>query len=193
MNLAVFVSGGGTNLQRIIDAVDSGELQNTEIKIVIADRDCFALERSLDKGITTFLLERGKNLSQVIDELLENQDIGLIVLAGFLSILNSEFCEKWSGKIINIHPSLLPKFGGMGMYGARVHEAVLEAGESVSGATVHFVTSGVDDGEIIVQRTFSVEKGDTVADLQQKVMKVEQKILIEAIDKIAKKIENSNT
>ena len=188
MNLAVFVSGGGTNLQRIIDAIDSGELQNTEIKIVIADRDCYALERALNKDITTFLLERGKNLSQEIDGLLENQDIDLIVLAGFLSILNSAFCEKWQGKIINIHPSLLPKFGGKGLYGAKVHQAVLDAGESISGATVHFVTSGVDEGEIIMQETYAVEKGDTVADLQQKVMKVEQKILIEAINKIAEKI-----
>jgi len=188
MNLAVFVSGGGTNLQRIIDAIDSGELQNAEIKIVIADRDCYALERALDKDITTFLLERGKNLSQEIDGLLENQNIDLLVLAGFISILNSAFCEKWQGKIINIHPSLLPKFGGKGLYGAKVHQAVLDAGESISGATVHFVTSGVDEGEIIMQGTFPVEKGDTVADLQQKVMKVEQKILIEAINKIAEKI-----
>ncbi len=189
MNLAVLVSGGGTNLRRIIDAIDSGELKNTNIQLVIADRDCYAIERALDKDLTVFLLERGKNLSKEIDELLsEKKNIDLIVLAGFLSILSADFCTKWGRKMINIHPALLPKFGGKGMYGAKVHQAVLDAGETESGATVHFVTPEVDEGEIIVQGKFPVDKGDTVADLQKKVMKVEQKILIEAINIIASKL-----
>lgn len=185
MNIAVLVSGGGTNLQRIIEAIDSGELQNTQICMVIADRNCYAIERALDKDLTTYLLERNKNLSAEIDDLLSSENIDLIVLAGFLSILSADFCEKWKGKIINIHPSLLPKFGGKGMYGAKVHQAVLDAGETESGATVHYVTPEVDEGDIILQGTFLVEKGDTVANLQKKVMQTEQKILIEAINKIS--------
>ncbi|MDR1877341.1 MAG: phosphoribosylglycinamide formyltransferase [Flavobacteriaceae bacterium] len=185
MNIAVLVSGGGTNLQNIINAIDSGELKYAKIQAVIADRDCFAIERALDKDLDIFLLERGKNLSKEIQEILSEKNIDLIVLAGFLSILSGDLCVQWKGKIINIHPALLPKFGGKGMYGARVHQAVLEAGETESGATVHFVTPGVDEGEIIVQGTFPVEEGDTVSDLQQKVMKVEQKILIDAINKIS--------
>ncbi|MGM5629431.1 phosphoribosylglycinamide formyltransferase [Apibacter raozihei] len=187
MNIAVLVSGGGTNLQRILDALESGELIDCNLQSVIADRDCYAIERALDKDISTFLLERGKNLSVDIDHILEDQNIDIIVLAGFLSILSVEFCHKWSGKIINIHPSLLPKFGGKGMYGAKVHQAVLDAGEVESGATVHFVTQGIDEGEIILQGTFSIDKNDTVADLQQKVMIVEQKILIEAINSLSSK------
>ncbi|MDR2122124.1 MAG: phosphoribosylglycinamide formyltransferase [Flavobacteriaceae bacterium] len=186
MNIAILVSGGGTNLQRIIDAIDSGELKHTKIQTVIADRDCFAIERALDKDLQVFLLERGKNLSEEINELLSEQNIDLIVLAGFLSILSADFCARWTGKMINIHPSLLPKFGGKGMYGAKVHQAVLDAGETESGATVHFVTSGVDEGEIIIRKSFPVEKGDTVKDLQEKVMKIEQEILIDAINKISR-------
>lgn len=190
MNLAVLVSGNGTNLQSIINAIDSKELQNTRICIVIADRDCYALERSIDRDINTFLVERNKDLSSEIDILLSSENIDLIILAGFLSILSANFCEKWKGKIINIHPSLLPKFGGKGMYGEKVHQAVLDAGETESGATVHYVTPEVDEGDIIVQGNFPVEKGDTVTDLQQKVMHTEQKILIEAINKISSGIKN---
>ena len=185
MKLAILVSGGGSNLQSILDAIDSGELKNTQVEIVIADRDCYAIERALEKDIPVFLLERGENLSGEIDELLSGQSVDLIVLAGFLSILSIGFCEKWRGRMINIHPSLLPKFGGKGMYGAKVHQAVLDAGETESGATVHFVTPGVDEGEIIIQESFPVDKGDAVTDLQHKVQSVEQKILIHAISKIS--------
>lgn len=184
MKIAVFVSGSGTNLQNIIDAVEDGRLQNLEIAMVMADRDCYAVERSLDYDIPTYLLEDRKTFSQDADHNLEGENIDLIVLAGFLSILSKEFVEKWQGKIINIHPALLPKYGGKGMYGKYVHQAVLEAGDEVSGATVHFVTPGIDEGEIILQKEFKIEKGDTVEDLQNKVAEVEKMIMVEAIKKL---------
>lgn len=184
MRIAVFVSGSGTNLQNIIDAVQDGRLQNFEIAMVMADRDCYALERSLDHDIPTYLLDERKTFSKDAEHNLEGENIDLIVLAGFLSILSKEFVEKWQGKIINIHPALLPKYGGKGMYGKFVHQAVLEAGDEVSGATVHFVTPGIDEGEIILQKEFKIEKDDAVEDLQRKVAEVEKEILIEAIRKL---------
>lgn len=184
MRIAVFVSGSGSNLQNIIDAVQDGRLPNVEIAMVMADRDCYAIERSLDYDIPTYLLEDRSTFSADADHNLTGEDIDLIVLAGFLSILSKEFVEKWKGKIINIHPALLPKFGGKGMYGKHVHKAVLAAGEKESGATVHYVTAGVDEGEIILQGKFPVEKGDTVEDLQRKVAEVEKEIMIEAIRKV---------
>jgi phosphoribosylglycinamide formyltransferase 1 len=184
MKIAVFVSGGGTNLQNIIDAIEDGTLPNVEISMVMTDRDCFAIERSLDKDIRTYVLDR-ENFSEDAEHNLIDEDIDLIVLAGFLTILSPEFTSKWGSKMINIHPSLLPKYGGKGMYGAKVHKAVLAAGEKVSGATVHYVTAGVDEGQIICQGTFEIEKGDEVADLQRKVAEVESNIFIQAIKQIS--------
>lgn len=184
MKLAVFVSGSGTNLQNIIDAIQDGTLQNTEISMVMADRDCFAIERALDAEIPTYLLEDRKTFSKDADFNLEGEEVDLIVLAGFLSILTPEFTEKWKGKIINIHPALLPKFGGKGMYGEKVHQAVLASGDKKSGATVHFVTAGVDEGDIIIQDEFPVDESDTVQDLQRKVAEVEKISLIKAINNL---------
>ena len=184
MKIAVFVSGGGTNLQNIIDAVEDGTLSNVEISMVMTDRDCYAIERSLDKDIRTYVLDR-KTFSEDAEHNLIDEDIDLIVLAGFLTILSPEFISKWGSKMINIHPSLLPKFGGKGMYGSKVHQAVLDAGEKVSGATVHYVTAGVDEGQTICQGTFEIEEGDEIADLQRKVAEVEGKIVIEAIKQIS--------
>jgi phosphoribosylglycinamide formyltransferase-1 len=184
MKIAVFVSGGGTNLQNIIDAVEDGTLPNVEISMVMADRDCYAIERSLDKDIRTYVLDR-KTFSEDAEHNLEEEEIDLIVLAGFLTILSSEFTEKWGSKMINIHPSLLPKFGGKGMYGAKVHKAVLESGDKESGASVHYVTAGVDEGQIICQESFAIEENDEIADLQRKVAEVESKIFIEAIKQIS--------
>ena len=125
-NITVLVSGSGSNLQRIIDCIDNGEIPNAKVNLVVADRDCYALERAKNRNIPFQLIKRGKEFSENLDKILpENTD--LIVLAGFLSILKSEFCEKYKGKIINIHPALLPKFGGKGMWGHHVHEAVIEA------------------------------------------------------------------
>lgn len=187
MRIAVFVSGSGSNLQNIIDAVQDGRLKNVEIAMVMADRDCFGIERALDADIPTFLLEDRKEFSTDADFNLRDENVDLIVLAGFLTVLTPEFTEKWKNKIINIHPALLPKYGGKGMYGERVHKAVLEAGEKESGATVHFVTADVDEGEIILQKSFKVAKSDQVKDLQKKVAEVEKTIMIEAIQKLADK------
>jgi phosphoribosylglycinamide formyltransferase-1 len=184
MRIAVFVSGSGSNLQNIIDAVQDGRLPHVEIAMVMADRDCYGIVRALDVDIPTYLLEDRSTFSEDADHNLKGEDIDLIVLAGFLSILTPEFTQKWEGKIINIHPALLPKYGGKGMYGKHVHKAVLESGDTESGATVHYVTAGVDEGEIIVQGKFLVEKGDTVEDLQRKVAEVEKEIMIEAIRKV---------
>lgn len=186
MRIAVFVSGSGSNLQNMIDAVQDGRLKNMEIAMVIADRDCYAVERALNVDIPTYLLEDRSTFSEDADHNLTGENIDLIVLAGFLSILTPEFTKKWEGKIINVHPALLPKYGGKGMYGKYVHQAVLEAGDEVSGATVHYVTPGIDEGEIVLQKEFKVEKDDTVEDLQHKVAEVEKEIMIEAIEKLSK-------
>ncbi|TQM20816.1 formyltetrahydrofolate-dependent phosphoribosylglycinamide formyltransferase [Chryseobacterium aquifrigidense] len=182
-NIVVLVSGSGTNLQRIIDTIDSGEIRNAKVTLVVADRECFGLERAKNHNIENILIPRGKNFSSELAKVIpENTD--LIVLAGFLSILKSEFCENWNGKIINIHPALLPKFGGKGMWGMNVHNAVIEAKEVESGATVHFVTPGIDEGEAILQKSFEVTADDTPETLAQKVHQIEYEIFPLAINKV---------
>lgn len=182
-NVVVLVSGSGSNLQRIIDCIDNGEIQNANVSLVVADRACYALERAENHQIPHQLIKRGKDFSENLENILpENTD--LIVLAGFLSILSQEFCEKYKGKIINIHPALLPKFGGKGMWGHHVHHAVIEAGEKESGATVHYVTSGIDEGEIILQGKVEIEDGDTPDSLAQKIHQLEYDIFPKAINKI---------
>ncbi|TZF94961.1 phosphoribosylglycinamide formyltransferase [Chryseobacterium panacisoli] len=182
-NIVVLVSGSGTNLQRIIDTIDAGEIQNAKVSLVVADRECFGLERAKNHNIENILIPRGKNFSSELAKVIpENTD--LIVLAGFLSILKSEFCENWNGKIINIHPALLPKFGGKGMWGMNVHNAVIEAKEVESGATVHFVTPGIDEGEAILQKSFEVTAEDTPETLAQKVHQIEYEIFPIAINKV---------
>lgn len=181
--ICVLVSGSGTNLQRIIDATRTGEIENAAVSLVVADRDCYALQRAADVGIESVLIPRGKNLSQKLLEVIPS-DIDLIVLAGFLSILQSEFCTHFSGKIINIHPALLPKYGGKGMWGAHVHEAVLAAGEKESGATVHFVTPGIDEGDIILQQSFEIDENDTAEILAQKVHAIEYELLPRAVNQL---------
>jgi len=182
-NIVILVSGSGTNLQRIIDTIDNGEIQNAKVSLVVADRECFGLERAKNHNIDNVLIPRGKNFSNELSKIIpENTD--LIVLAGFLSILKPEFCENWVGKIINIHPALLPKFGGKGMWGHHVHNAVIEAKEKESGATVHFVTSGIDEGETILQKSFEVTENDTPETVAEKVHLVEYEIFPIAINKV---------
>ena len=189
--IAVLVSGGGSNLQSIIDNIEQGNL-NCEISYVIADRECYGLERAEKHGIKNVLLDRKvlkEKLSDEISSVLENDDekTDYIVLAGYLSILSPEFIKKWSRKIINIHPSLLPKFGGKGMYGMNVHRAVIEAKETESGCTIHFVDTGVDTGEIILQIKVPVLTDDTPEVLQKKVLEKEHVLLIEGIKKLLEK------
>jgi phosphoribosylglycinamide formyltransferase-1 len=181
MNLAVFVSGGGTNLQAIIDAVNYGEIPNSKIELIIADRNCYAIERASTNNIKHFVFNRKEKNSDDIVSLLQEHKISHIVLAGYLSILDKTICQVWENRIINIHPSLLPKYGGKGMYGEHVHKAVIENKEMVSGATVHFVTEGIDDGGIILQKEIAVEVNETASSLQQKVLKIEHEILIESL------------
>jgi phosphoribosylglycinamide formyltransferase-1 len=181
MNLAVFVSGGGTNFQAIIDAVNNGEIPNSKIELIIADRNCYAIERASTNNIKHFLFNRKEKNSEDIVLLLQEHKISHIVLAGYLSILDKTICQVWENKIINIHPSLLPKYGGKGMYGEHVHKAVIENKELVSGATVHYVTEGIDDGNILIQKEIAVEENDTSSSLQKKVLKIEHEILIESL------------
>ena len=185
--IAVLVSGSGSNLQSIIDNVENGNL-NCEITYVIADRECYALQRAEKHGIETLLLDRNiiddKSVNEIIDSTLEGCKTDYIILAGYLSILNEKFIKKWDKRVINIHPSLLPKFGGKGMYGIKVHEAVIKAGEKESGCTVHFVNNEIDAGEIITNVKVPVLEDDTPETLQKRVLEQEHKLLIKGIKKI---------
>lgn len=185
--IAVLVSGSGSNLQSIIDNVENGNL-NCEITYVIADRECYGLQRAKKHGIETLLLDRkiidNKLANEIIDSTLEGCKTDYIVLAGYLSILTEKFIKKWDKRVINIHPSLLPKFGGKGMYGIKVHEAVIKAGEKESGCTVHFVTNEIDAGEIITNVKVPVLEDDTPETLQKRVLEQEHKLLIKGIKKI---------
>ena len=185
--IAVLVSGSGSNLQSIIDNIENGNL-NCKITYVMADRECYGLQRAEKYGIETLLLDRkiidNKLANEIIDSTLEGCKTDYIVLAGYLSILTEKFIKKWDKRVINIHPSLLPKFGGKGMYGIKVHEAVIKAGEKESGCTVHFVTNEIDAGEIIANVKVPVLEDDTPETLQKRVLEQEHKLLIKGIKKI---------
>ena len=183
--IAVLVSGGGTNLQEIIDNIENKRL-NCKIEYIIADRDCYSLERGRKYNIKSVLLDKkeyGNKLSNEINKVLKNK-VDLIVLAGYLSIIDKDFISNWNNKIINIHPSLLPKYGGKGMYGMNVHEAVIANKEKKSGCTVHFVDVDIDTGKILLQRKVDVSNNETPESLQKKVLKEEHQLLIEAIEKV---------
>ncbi|MBU4537618.1 MAG: phosphoribosylglycinamide formyltransferase [Weeksellaceae bacterium] len=185
--ITVLVSGSGTNLQRIIDCIENGDIPNAAVNLVVADRECFGLQRAENHGIKNILIKRGKDFSENLGKIIpENTD--LIVLAGFLSILNKDFCDNFRGKIINIHPALLPKFGGKGMWGHHVHNAVLASGEKESGATVHFVTSGIDEGEIILQKSFEISETETLESLSEKIHKIEYEIFPEAVNLVLNRV-----
>lgn len=192
LRVAVCVSGGGTNLQAILDSVDTGVITNAEISLVISNKPgAYALERAEKKGISTQVLvpkefanreEFGRELVCV----LEKAEIDLVVLAGYLVILPENFVKSYEGRIINIHPSLIPSHCGAGYYGLKVHESVLARGNKVTGATVHFVDEGTDSGPIILQKAVDVEPEDTPETLQKRVMEqAEWIILPKAIDLIA--------
>ena len=190
MKIAVFVSGGGTNLQAIIDKIASGELKNVEIAEVIASNDsAFAIERAKKAGIRSTVISK-KVLGDAYDDAtlkeLDSLGVDLVVLAGFLSMLGPKTVAAYANRIINIHPALIPAFCGKGMYGIRPHQAVLEKGVKVSGATVHFVNEHYDEGPIILQKAVDVLPDDTPETLQQRIMKeCEQVILPKAIQLIA--------
>jgi phosphoribosylglycinamide formyltransferase-1 len=192
MRIAVFVSGNGSNLQCLIDASQNGTLKGISIELVVADRNCFAIERAKASGIEVLQVERKINWSEQAIEILQKKKIRLIVLAGFLSIINDRFCIEWKNSIINLHPSLLPKYGGKGMYGLKVHEQVLLNNDKKSGATVHFVTEEIDGGQIIIQEKCTVDPKDTPETLAQKIHGIEKNILIESIKLLHAKTQGTN-
>ena len=176
-NIAVLVSGGGTNLQSIIDAVEAGRI-NGQIKLVISNKEgAYGLERAKNNNIRA-VFEKDE---QAIIDIMKESQIDLVVLAGFLKILSPNFTKAFENRIINIHPSLIPSFCGKGYYGLRVHEAAVEYGVKVSGATVHFVDENADTGPIIRQETVEVLPEDSPQDLQQRVLKIEHRILSQVV------------
>lgn len=188
--IAVLASGSGTNLQAIIDAIKHNEIKNSKIAIVISNKkDAFALQRAKDENIKAAFINpkdfaTGIEYDNKIVSILKGENIDLIVLAGYLKILSNNFIDSFPNKIINIHPSLLPKFGGKGMYGKYVHEAVLKAKEKQSGCTTHFVITDVDAGQIIEQVKVPVLANDTVDTLAKKVLKEENKLIVKSIKKL---------
>jgi len=192
MKIAVLVSGGGTNLQAIMDSIDRGDITNTTIEVVISNKPTAkALERAAKKGIANVCISPKEFASreafgQKLVNTLKEYQVDLVVLAGYLVILPEILIKNFEHKIINIHPSLIPSFCGDGFYGLKVHEAVLARGNKVTGATVHFVDDGTDTGPILLQKAVAVENGDTPEILQKRVMEqAEWKILPKAIELIA--------
>lgn len=191
--IAVLVSGGGTNLQALIDAQNSGIINSGKIEIVISNNaDAYALERARNAGIKTAVVDKkevGKEFENVIMSIIAENQIDFIVLAGFMCILSESFTRKYPEKIINVHPSLIPSFCGKGFYGLRVHEAALNYGVKVTGATVHFVNEIPDGGRIIMQKAVEVEDGDTPEVLQKRVMReAEWIILPRAVEKVCSEL-----
>lgn len=188
LNIAVFVSGGGTNLQALIYAQDRGEIKNGKITFVLASNEnAYALERAKKAGIDTAVVSRKQyesksDYDKAVLKTLDGRDIDLIVLAGFLSILGEDLVSKYNNRIINVHPSLIPLFCGDGFYGKKVHKAVLDSGMKVTGATVHFVNEITDGGAIILQKAVPIEQGDNEDILQYRVMRqAEWEILPKAV------------
>ena len=184
LNIGVLVSGGGTNLQKLIEAQAAGQIANGQLRVVIASRpEAYALERAKKAGIEAITLRRKdygsvEEYSQALIGALRERGVDLVVLAGFLTITGDNFVEAFRNRIINVHPALLPSFGGKGYYGLHVHEAVLARGVKVTGATVHFVNEVCDGGPIILQKAVDVKEGDTPEVLQRRVMEEAEWILL---------------
>lgn len=194
LKIAVMVSGGGTNLQAIIDGIDNGTITNTQIAAVISNnQDAYALTRAKEHGIAALCISpKSYDTRETFNDALLNEvnklQVDLIVLAGYLVKIPEAMVHAYSHRIINIHPSLIPSFCGVGFYGLHVHEAVLEKGVKITGATVHYVDEGMDTGEIIYQKAVEVCEGDTPEILQKRVMEqAEWKLLPAAINMIANK------
>ncbi len=201
MRIAVLVSGGGTNLQALIDAKDaaggSAESGSYEIAIVIADRECYALERARKSGIETALAlppkgvprpEARRAVSDRVLALAREARADALVLAGFLTIMSGPVIDEYANRIVNLHPALLPKFGGHGMWGHHVHEAVLASGDAESGCTVHLVDSGCDTGPILLQRKVPVLKGDTAETLAARISGEEHEAIVEGVRVLARRL-----
>lgn len=177
--IAVLVSGGGTNLQALIDAESRGDIPHGSISLVVSNREgAYALTRAEKAGIPAAYIPNGPDFERELRALLAEYGIELIVLAGFLRILSAEFIDIYKGRIINVHPSLIPSFCGKGFYGLRVHEAALSRGVKVTGATVHIVTAEADAGPILLQKAVDILQGDTPEILQRRVMEQAEWILL---------------
>ena len=195
IRIAVFVSGGGTNLQALIDAQNSGIIKSGEIVLVVSNKEgAYALERAKNNGIKSVTVAR-KNFATVDDfenellKVLEENNIDFIVFAGFLAILSDRVTSKYPNRIINIHPSLIPAFCGKGYYGLKVHESALEYGVKVTGATVHYVNEVTDGGKIIAQKAVEIKEGDTPEILQKRVMEEAEWVLLpKATEDVCKKL-----
>lgn len=192
LRICVCVSGGGTNLQAVMDAIDAGKITNAQIVRVISNnKGAHALERARSRGIDAVAVspkdyEDRERFNRAFLDCVDEVEPGLVVLAGFLVVLPPEMIRRYEGRIINIHPALIPSFCGKGFYGLKVHEAVLARGVKITGATVHFVDEGTDTGAIILQKAVEVLPGDTPGVLQQRVMEqAEWVILPQAINMIA--------
>lgn len=195
--IAVFVSGGGTNLQALIDAAKRGEIPSGEIALVLASNDkAYALTRAAENNIPSIVVKRKDYASQIayeeaVKDVLAEKGIDMIVLAGFMTILSENFTSAYPKRIVNVHPSLIPSFCGAGFYGLRVHEAALEYGVKVTGATVHYVNEIPDGGEIILQKAVEIQEGDTAEVLQKRVMEQAEWILLpKAVELVANRLQN---
>lgn len=177
VHIAVFVSGEGTTLQALLDCQEASHYR---VSLVVANKECGALARASRVGVPTLL---SRDWDEITEQLRE-KGIGLIVLAGYLAIIPEAVCEQWAGRMINTHPSLLPKFGGKGMYGRRVHEAVLAAGERETGCTVHYVSSAVDGGEVIAQARVPVLANDTPDTVAARVQAAERELLPKVVEQL---------
>lgn len=186
LRIGVLVSGGGTNLQSVIDAVEAGTLKSQIVCVISNKEAAYGLERARKHQIPAYFINpKEEGYDEKLMTLLKDEQVELVVLAGYLKILNQALIEAYRGRIINIHPSLLPKFGGKGFYGLHVHEAVIAAGEKESGATVHYVDAGVDTGKVILQRKLEIMPEDTPESLQKRILEqIEHRILVEAIQSI---------
>ena len=186
LRLGVLVSGGGTNLQSVIDAIEAGALKSQIVCVISNKEVAYGLERARKHKIPAYFINpKEEGYDEKLLTRLKEEEVDLVVLAGYLKILNQELIKAYERRIINIHPSLLPKFGGKGFYGLHVHKAVIAAGEKESGATVHYVDAGVDTGEVILQRKLEVMLEDTPESLQKRILEqIEHKILVEAIQSI---------
>ena len=196
INISVMVSGGGTNLQALIDGIESGRIEGARIVLVLSSRDsAFALERARKAGIKTIVISNEiypdeNEKADAILAVLAEAETDLLITAGYMSIINKRVCTAYKGRMINIHPALLPKYGGKGYYGIHVHRAVLAAGEKETGATVHYVDDeGIDSGEIILQKSIPVREDDTPETLQKRLLEeVEHKIIVEGTNMIVRKL-----
>ena len=196
VRIAVLVSGGGTNLQALIDAQARGELKNAKIAAVLSSRDgAYALERARKAGIPGYVVARkdfpsNRDMTRALVARLRELDIGLVVLAGFLHILTEEMVQAYPNAILNVHPALIPSFCGAGYYGLRVHEAALAYGVKVTGATVHLVNEVTDGGRILLQKAVEVQEGDTPETLQRRVMEQAEWVLLpQAAEMLCKKLQ----